>query len=53
MAMVGFAGVTAIVWSAAAETVSTVEPVIPLSAALIEEVPAETTTALQDFFREN
>ena len=38
----GLAGVTAIDWRAAAVTVSTVEPVMPLSVALMVEVPVAT-----------
>ena len=45
MARLGLAGVTAIDWSAAAVTVSTVEPVMPLSVALIVEVPVPTAVA--------
>ena len=45
MAMLGLAGVTAIETSAAAVTVSTVEPVMPLNVALIFEVPAPTAVA--------
>ena len=45
MATLGLAGVTAIDCSAAAVTVNTVEPVIPLSVALIVEVPAPTAVA--------
>ena len=43
--MLGLAGVTAMDWSAAAVTVSTVEPVVPLSVALIVEVPVPTPVA--------
>ena len=44
-AMLGVAGVTAIDWRVAALTVSTVEPVMPLSVAEIDEVPAATPVA--------
>ena len=44
-AMLGVAGVTAIDWRVAALTVSTVEPVTPLSVAEIVEVPAATPVA--------
>ena len=43
--MLGLAGVTAIDWRVAAVTVSTVEPVTPLSVAEIVEVPAATPVA--------
>ena len=45
MAMLGLAGVTAIEASAAAVTVSTVEPVIPFRLALILEVPVPAAVA--------
>src|SRR5271166_5954489 len=45
LAMLGLAGVTAIDCNVAAVTVSTVEPVTPLSVALIEEVPVPTPVA--------
>src|SRR5271157_4074404 len=43
--MLGLAGVTAIDCKAAAVTVSTVEPLTPLSVALIFEVPVPTPVA--------
>src|SRR5262245_53984766 len=45
LATLGLAGVTAMDWRAAAVTVITVEPLIPLSAALIVEVPVPTAVA--------
>jgi len=45
LATLRFAGVTAIDLRAAAETVITVEPLIPLSVALIVEVPVATAVA--------
>ena len=45
LAMLGLAGVTAIDCRTAAVTVSTVEPVIPLSVALIVDVPVATPVA--------
>ena len=45
MAMLGLAGVTAMVWRAAAVTVSTVEPLTPPRVALIEDVPVPTPLA--------
>src|SRR5262245_34420732 len=43
--MEGLAGVTAIDWSAAAVTVSVVAPLMPESAALIDEVPTAAAVA--------
>ena len=45
LATLGLAGVTAIDWSTAAVTVSTVEPLTPPSVALIVEVPVATAVA--------
>ena len=45
LATLGLAGVTAIDWSTAGVTVITVEPLMPLSAALIVEVPVPTAVA--------
>ena len=45
LATLGFAGVTAIDWSTAALTVSTVEPLIAPSVALMLEVPVATAVA--------
>src|SRR4029077_19930578 len=43
--MLGLTGVTAIDCNAAAVTVSTVEPVMPLNVALIDDVPVPTAVA--------
>ena len=45
LATLGFAGVTAIDWRAAAVTVRTVEPVTPFIVAEIVEVPVPTPVA--------
>ena len=45
MAMLGLAGVTATDWRTAAVTVRTVEPAMPVSVALMVEVPDATPVA--------
>ena len=45
LAIEGFAGVTAIDWSAAPPTESTVEPTMELKVALMELVPTATPVA--------